>query len=205
MRKPLSVLLFLGLSLSVSAKPISLEYEGFYARLKQLNSGNYPLVDIAFSVPETNGCTIKTGFIATEKERFPLVIASHQRLLIPFDDSLKSNRATINLQMKDNAQQCGIAMQIRAKQTKKYYAQADLIALQQEMNALLRKLQGFPMRYFMADINGVSFQFEQPTTVILDGETQEIETRFNLSADQVSKLSHLEFSRQPRVVSPWIK
>ncbi len=205
MRKLLLSILLLTLNFSASAESISLEYEGFYARLKQLNSDNYSLVDIAFSVPKENGCIIESGVITTEKEQFPLVITEHQRIFIPFDESLKSNRAVIRLQMKEEAQQCGIAMQLRAKQVRSQYTQADLVALEQEMNGLLKKLQGFPMRYFMADIKGIRFQFEQATSVQIDGKQQMVDKRLSLSSQQVENLNKVEFSQQPIVVSPWIE
>ncbi|MCG9696668.1 DUF2987 domain-containing protein [Shewanella sp. Isolate11] len=205
MHRVIIAVLLLGSSFITTAAPISLEYQGFYARLKTLNAGHFPLVDIAFSVPKQNGCLIETGYISTEKERFPLVITEQQRIFIPFDDTLKSERALINLQMQDDAQQCGIAMQIRAKQTQQIYQQAELIALKADMNNLLNKLQGFPMRYFSADIDGISFQFEDSASVIIDGKQQQTNHQFSLSSDQIELLSELKFSVQPIVVSPWIK
>ena len=56
---------------SSSAETVSLEYKGFYDRLKQVNKQNYPLVELAFSVPITPDCTIVSGSITTESDQYP--------------------------------------------------------------------------------------------------------------------------------------
>ncbi|WP_421669028.1 DUF2987 domain-containing protein, partial [Shewanella indica] len=38
------------------ASQVSLNYADFYARMKVMNKGNYPLIDLAFTVPETENC-----------------------------------------------------------------------------------------------------------------------------------------------------
>ncbi|GIU35529.1 hypothetical protein TUM4644_36740 [Shewanella colwelliana] len=187
----------------VQAAPISLEYQGFYQRLKQVNKGHYPLIEIAFSVPKANGCVVKSGSLTTEKESFPLTITDKQRIFLPFDDRLKSDRAVINLDMVGDASQCGIAMQIRAKQTKQQYQQAEIVDIQNQMNALLSAMQGFPMRYFSDEITGVNFEFEHPASVVIDGNAQPVEGVFRLSRHALEQITELSFSRAPDVVSPW--
>ena len=186
------------------SSPISLEYQGFYQRLKQVNKGHYPLIELAFSVPKDNGCIIKDGFISTEKEQFPLTITAEQRVFIPFDERLKSDRALINLQMENDARQCGVAMQIRAKRTSTDYSQADLLAIQAQMDELLHSMQGFPMRYFTDDIAGISFEFVEPARVTIDGKVELIEGVYRLSRGRISDMQELSFSHAPRVVSPWV-
>lgn len=142
---------------SVQAIPISLEYQGFYQRLKQVNKGHYSQVELVFSVPNKEKCRIQSGNISTEKESFPLIITKEQRLFLPFDEKLKSDRALINLDIQGETKHCNIAMQVRAKQTKMEYTHGDIVEIQAEMNAMLSEMQGFPMRYFTTDIAGVSF------------------------------------------------
>ncbi len=190
---------------SVQAIPISLEYQGFYQRLKQVNKGHYPLIELAFSVPNKEKCRIKSGKITTEKESFPLTISKEQRLFLPYDDKLKSDRALIHLDIQGATEHCNIAMQVRAKQTKMHYTQSDIAEIQAEMNEMLSEMQGFPMRYFTTDIAGVSFLFEADShiTVKIDGVEQIVSGQLRLSREQISKLTSLELSLKPKVLSPW--
>ncbi|WP_394205971.1 DUF2987 domain-containing protein [Shewanella waksmanii] len=187
------------------AAPISLEYQGFYQRLKQVNKGHYPLVEIAFSVPKTKECVVLGGSITTEKEQFPLTINESQRLFIPFDDALKSNRAVINLDMQGDGAHCGIAMQIRAKQTKQQYVREEVQSINEQMNQLLKSMQGFPMRYFSESTNGINFEFDkdQQVTITTDGIEHRFSGVYRLSTQAISELESISFSVTPKVISPW--
>lgn len=206
MNKGLLFSCLMAVSFVAQSAPISLEYQGFYQRLKQVNKGHYPLIEVAFSVPKDNGCAIEKGFISTEKEQFPLTITSAQRVFIPFDERLKADRALINLQMADDdVSHCRLAMQIRAKRTGITYSRTDVVALQSQMDELLHQMQGFPMRYFTDEISGVNFEFDEQASVTIDGKTQLITDVFRLSRQQIDGMSELIFSRAPEVISPWIK
>ncbi|QYJ80449.1 DUF2987 domain-containing protein [Shewanella acanthi] len=207
------------------AETISLEYKGFYERLKQVNKGSFQLVELAFSVPMLANCKIEKGSISNELSSLPLTIGDNQRLFIPLDDGLKEQRTSINLDFAGSAQGCGIAMQVRAKQPSQRYDKARLTQLVTEMDSMLAKLQGFPMRYFSAPIAGLHFKFGQTTvlatqntavnngvppqqpqaTVTIDGKSQVINDNFNLSLEALHTLSTLEFSEPPQIVSPWVK
>ncbi|BAJ02131.1 DUF2987 domain-containing protein [Shewanella violacea] len=190
---------------SVQAAPISIPYQGFFQRLKQVNKGNYPLVEIAFSVPNKSKCLIKSGTITTETESFPLTITQDQRIFLPYDARLKSDRALVNLDIKGSADNCNISMQVRAKNTKQSYSQKELLELQAEMNTMLSDMQGFPMRYFSQDIEGINFEFESgsQTSVKIDGQRQVFTDKLRLSQEQLNKLSVVEFDTKPLVISPW--
>lgn len=204
MKKGLLFSCLFAASFVAQSSPISLEYQGFYQRLKQVNKGHYPLIELVFSVPKDNGCIIKEGFISTEKEQFPLTITAEQRVFIPFDERLKSDRALINLQMENDASRCGVAMQIRAKRPTVDYGKAALLAIQSQMDELLHSMQGFPMRYFTDDIAGVSFEFVEPASVTIDGKVELIEGTYRLSRQHINTMTKLSFSREPNVISPWI-
>lgn len=185
------------------AQPISLEYQSFYQRLKQVNKGNYQLVEIAFSVSKANGCKVKNGTITTEKDSFPLTITKDQRLFLPYDGQLKSDRALINLDVEGDAQTCAIAMQVRAKNTKQSYKQAELMQVEQEMNALLSQMQGFPMRYFASDIAGLNLEFDGDATVYIDDKVIPVTGTYRLESSQLATLTSLKTSVAPKVISPW--
>ncbi len=190
---------------SVQAAPISLEYQGFYQRLKEVNKGNYPLIEIAFSVPNKDLCHVKSGTLTTEKESFPLTITDQQRIFLPYDSKLKSDRALVNLEIEGPSDNCSIAMQVRAKNTKKSYSQSEVVEIQAEMNRMLYDMQGFPMRYFSDDISGLNFEFSADDKVLvsIDGKEQIVSGKFRLSSQKIEQLSKIEFNTKPLVVSPW--
>ncbi|MCL1144484.1 DUF2987 domain-containing protein [Shewanella sp. 10N.261.52.F9] len=195
--------ILLGLATTSQAAPISLEYQSFYQRLKQVNKGNYQLVELAFSVSKANGCRVKSGTISTEKDSFPLTITKDQRLFLPYDGQLKSDRALINLDVEGNAESCAIAMQVRAKNTKQNYSQAELVQIADEMNALLSQMQGFPMRLFASDIAGLNLEFAGDATVTIDDKVIPVTGTYRIETSQLNKLTSLTTSIAPKVISPW--
>ncbi|WP_297893420.1 DUF2987 domain-containing protein [Shewanella sp.] len=186
---------------------ISLEYKGFYDRLKQVNKGGYQLVEVAFSVPMQPNCIIQSGTISSEKTSTPLTYTSAQRLFIPFDDALKDQRALVNLNFAGSAEGCAIAMQVRAKRTLTEYDKAQLQQIVDEMDNLLGTMQGFPMRYFREPIAGLNFEFspEQDISVSVDGREQHIKGSFKLTAAELDSVNSLGFSQPPAILSPWVK
>ncbi|AZG73328.1 DUF2987 domain-containing protein [Shewanella livingstonensis] len=190
------------------AETVSLEYNGFYDRLKQVNKQSYPLVELAFSVPITPDCTIVSGSITTEKEQFPLTYTKQQRLFIPYDPQLKSDRGLVNINVMGAANQCGIAMQVRAKETKLQFTQAELQALTNDMNNLLDGLQGFPMKYFRKPINGLTFDFAKTQNEIIKVVIDNVETiageEFTLTIEQINQLKQISFTQKPSVISPLV-
>lgn len=203
----LSSAVLLTMSFSSFSTPVSLEYKGFYDRLKVVNKGNYQLVDIAFSVPMSADCQILSGSISTENTRYPLTYTEDQRLLLPFNDELKSNRGLVNLNVAGDASLCNIAMQVRAKQALASYSGEVLQQTATEMNALLDSIQGFPMRYFREPIAGLNFQFSPDTkvTVDIDGNKRTIGEQWQLSQHELDNIRQLSFSQAPRYISPWVK
>jgi hypothetical protein len=197
-------------SSAVCAETVSLEYAGFYDRLKQVNKHNYPFAELAFSVPKTPDCTIISGNITTAKTRAPLSYDESQRLFLPFDAEFKSDRGLINLEMAGKADTCAIAMQVRAKSVQQAYSQTELLQLKADMDGLLDGLQGFPMKYFRNPISGLTFEFalgdvERPV-IHLNGAEQQLNENghFTLSNQAIDQLEQLQFSVKPRVVSPLI-
>jgi len=192
---------------TAGAETISLEYKGFYERLTRVNQGNYQLVELAFSVPMTPNCQLQRGSISSEKFSTPLSYTESQRLFIPFDANLKEQRALVNLAFAGSAQGCGIAMQVRAKQTLAQYDGERLRQIAAEMDQLLGAMQGFPMRYFSEPIAGLHFEF--PADAVVDitrnGRTQVSQGPLRIAAADVATLETLSFSQRPTVLSPWVK
>lgn len=203
MKKHLLLSLIILSCSAVHAEPISLEYQGFYQRLKQVNKGNYQLVEVAFSVSKANDCKVIDGTITTEKESYPLTITKEQRIFLPYDVKLKSDRALVNLNVDGDANSCAIAMQVRAKNTKLAYEASELLQIQSEMDALLNQMQGFPMRYFSPDIAGLNLEFGTEVIMTLDGKQIPVSGTYRLARDVIEQLKSIEFTQSPKVISPW--
>ncbi|MCC4831852.1 DUF2987 domain-containing protein [Shewanella sp. 10N.7] len=198
---------FVLLSPTSIADSVSIPYAGFYERLKQVNKHNYQLVEIAFSVPKNDNCKMLSGNITTEKDEFPLTYDKHQRLYLPFDAQLKSDRGLLNIEVEGDSSLCGVAMQVRAKSTQQEYVQAELMAVKDDMDALLDGQQGFPMKYFRKPITGLTFSFSDsdlPVIATIDGKAQSISNQLQLTSEQLANLKALSFNAMPFVVSPYV-
>lgn len=188
----------------VSAQTISLEYQGFYNHLKKANKGNFNLIEIAFSVPNKPACQITKGTISTESKQLPLTYTKTQRLYIPYDDQLKHDRALINLDIKGDTKDCGIAVQVQTRTNTTHYTGEQLNEIELQMTQLLKQMQGFPMRYFSDDIKGLTFKFAAPVT-IYHNQQQLKQSQLQLSQQQIADLTQLNFSDAPMQIVPWVK
>lgn len=185
---------------------VSLEYKGFFDRLKLVNKGSYPLIEIAFSVPNKEKCEVIGGNISTEKAEYPLTYTQTQRLYLPYDAELKRDRALVNLDILGDKKHCAIAMQVRARQVFKSYKPETLRQMNSEMDDLLDAMQGFPMKYFRNDIAGINFDFgdQKSVEINIDGRSDVFDGQYHLSIEKLEQLKSLSFAVEPNVVSPWI-
>ncbi|MCW3173779.1 DUF2987 domain-containing protein [Shewanella subflava] len=193
-------------SFNAISDTVSLEYSGFYNPLKRVNKASYPYVELVFSVPKSENCTIVSGNITTESQSFPLTYTKDQRIFMPFDDDLKSNRGLVNIEVQGDSSQCGIAMQVRARETLIRYTGKSLQLVLDDMNGLLDTLQGFPMKYFRKPLTGLTFEFvdDKPLTMTMNGKTATIQSRVTLSSKQIESIQDLSFSEKPNILSPWV-
>ncbi|MCL1123753.1 DUF2987 domain-containing protein [Shewanella surugensis] len=187
------------------AAPFSLEYQGFYQRLKKVNKGHFQLVEVAFLVPNKDKCRILSGNIATENNTYPLAYSDAQQLYIPYDPKLKSNRALINMDIEGESKDCSLMMQVRVKTPKLSYDAAEVQQIQTEMDTLLSDMQGFPMRYFSDPISGLNVEFNEPTQVSIDGIEVYVGQKYHLGHKEVEQFSRIYFSHKPKLISPWIE
>lgn len=183
----------------------SLEYKGFYQRLKQFHKGDYQLVELTFSVPKAKGCILQGANIKGETGQYPLVYNQEQRLFFPFDEQIKSERTLVNLIFDGDGQDCSIAMQLRSKRTKMQYNQQELLQTFNELNQASKKLQGFPLKYFTQDILGLQFSFENDTSLMVNDKKikQSVDRKISLSKQDLEKFSTISLTDYPKFISPW--
>ncbi|WP_298774208.1 DUF2987 domain-containing protein [uncultured Shewanella sp.] len=193
------------MSIGAYASSFSLEYQGFYQRLKKVNQGHFQLIEMAFLVPNKQKCRIQSGNITTEKHTYPLSYNNEQQLYLPYDAKLKTDRALINMDIAGDVQDCSIMMQVRVKHPKNAYAADDVKQIQSEMNTLLKSMQGFPMKYFFNPISGLNIEFDEPTQVSIDGIQVYMGEQFHLGQAEIERLSRIIFSHEPKLISPWFK
>ncbi|QIR14562.1 DUF2987 domain-containing protein [Shewanella aestuarii] len=190
------------------ADTVSLEYSGFYDRLKRVNKNSYPNAELVFSVPLDDNCKILSGSITTESQNYPLTYTKQQQIFLPFDAGLKSDRGLVNIEVAGDASQCAIAMQVRGKTILTHYSHNQLQRILDDMNGLLDALQGFPMKYFRKPLSGLTFEFsrdnQQDLTMKVDGVSQTISNKMTFTTEQVNYVKQIEFSQPPIMISPWV-
>ncbi len=196
-------------SSNLIAGEVSLRYEDFYSRMKVMHKENYQLIELTFSVPQTQGCKIEKANISTERMTVPLSFTKAQRLYLPYDVELKRQRALVNLQVEGESANCGLAVQIRAKSPKAEYDQATLKQIYSEMDEMQGAMKGFPMKYFHDAIQGLRFTLPAETRLVLEQdkgyEEFTVSGNWSLSAEQIEQSKSLTFSAVPDVISPWVE
>ena len=205
----LTLLGTLSLSAAAVAGEVSLRYEDFFSRMKVMHKDNYQLTELTFSVPNRAGCRLQEASISTEQNVRPLSFTKAQRLYIPYDEELKQRRALVNLKVDGESDNCGLAVQIRAKTTQTEYKQAMLAQLYREMDEMQAAMKGFPMKYFHSPIQGLRFTLPENTRIILEKDKGydefTVSGNWSLSEKQIGSAKSLSFSIAPEVISPWVE
>lgn len=190
------------------AEQVSLKYVDFYKPLTKAYQHNYQLIELVFSLPK-NHCAIHKAQIRTQNSEQELSYTAEQRLFIPFEESLKRQDALMQFDIDGDASRCGIAIQIRSKDTDLKYSRRGLIQLYDEMNKLQAELLGFPLKYFQQDLAGLVFRFDQVTKVEMKTnssvQSYEIMGNWPITITDINGIDSLLFSTTPAVVSPWIQ
>lgn len=190
---------------SANATSVSLDYSNFYNRLKEVHKNDYSLVTMGFYVPKTKDCIIKSGSITTESKTYPLSYSKHQELLLPYDENLKKDRALINLALAGDSSKCAIQIQVNSTSKLKKYNKKSLKSIYTEMNGLMSVMQGFPLKYFSQDLEGLTFHFDNKSQVKVDDRLTTTTGSFKISKKEINKLDSLSFSLVPIKISPWVK
>ena len=159
-----------------SAQPLEFNYDGLYKSLDTVASGDFSELRLAFylyeQAPGESGkrkpCRITSGLITDGINEAPLVSAANGELLLPHNDKLKQDKAKVRLELA-NGQQCALSMQVELADTEMDSFQLkDLHRWHGQMSRLFDTLAGWPGRYFMPDVVGVTLEFAKGT----DGEVR---------------------------------
>ncbi|WP_440055796.1 DUF2987 domain-containing protein [Pseudoalteromonas sp. T1lg65] len=145
---------FLLFSFHCHSKTLTLEYGGFYDRLKAQSKGNYQYASVGFYLidsEDTNKkCVVKSGKIVTEKLTLPLSYTRDSKLLLPFDKSLDADKAQMVIDTVDEAQECQLKMQIEAQYIEELIlSKAELYLIHSEFQQLMADLSGVFIKVFM--------------------------------------------------------
>lgn len=197
----------------VSAETLSLNYEGFYDRMKVVKDDDYSLVDMQFTlVEERTGvpCPVVEGVLLTEStEQNILIKDDTKQIFLPFDKTLDSDKAILTFNIP-GATRCTLSMQVVSSMTLlSHFEVSKLNDVRYQFEALYDDLAGFFVSWLLPDIKGVIFDFAKATTVsdsLLNNPAISCElTRCFVDLSVGSQLPDtIEFSSSPTVLRPWI-
>ena len=165
---------------AAAAQPLEFNYDGLYKSLDTVANGDFAELRLAFylyeQTPDASGkrrpCRIASGLITDGVNEAPLVSAANGELLLPHNDKLKQDKAKVRLELAGE-QQCALSMQVELADTEmESFRLKDLHRWHGQMSRLFDTLAGWPGRYFMPDVVGVTLEFAEGTdgAVTLDGE-----------------------------------
>ncbi len=205
-----SLLAGLLLLAATPAKALMLDYGGFYDRMKVVNRADYPLVSIAFYLNHRElgaPCVIQQAALRFKGETLPVGVNANNELLLPFKSEFKTDKAVLDLEV-EQGQQCDFAMQLRfSDPLQATFTQAELTALIDQFDSVLKGFAGFPFRLLQPDVTGVVIQPAEGS-VITGSESlpaADPRGRITLTRDQLETLDSLAFSLPPRWIGPYIQ
>lgn len=199
---------------SVSAETLSLNYEGFYDRMKVVKDDDYSLVDMQFTLVterDSKPCPVKEGLLLTETtEQNILIKEDNKQIFLPFDKQLDSDKAILTFNIPGPAR-CTLSMQVIS--TLPMQKNLDVSKLQEVRNqfeALYDDLAGIFVSWLLPDVQGVILDFDglEASTPALKQTHPAVSCQLNrcfVTLNQEAKLpATLTFTATPTVIRPWI-
>jgi len=162
MKKLLGAVALLALlSGSVTAAETSFTYSGIYKSLKTAQQSGFSQLSLNFYLRQTGSnktCPTERVYLADGENQYTLSVTESGQLLLPLDKKLKQDHAAITLVTKEPVA-CHLAMEIAVvefelAQLSKHNVQSWL----SQFNAMYEKLAGWPGKYFMPEIVGLTFE-----------------------------------------------
>jgi len=191
----LAALLLLALSGNAKAAETSFTYGGIYKSLKTAQQTAFSQLSLGFFLRQTsNGqmCPTTRVYLSDGEQEIDLSVTSQGKLLLPLDKKFKQDHAAITL-VTDQAMICHLAMEIAVAdfeldtispvKVKQWLAQ---------FNALYSALAGWPGRYFMPKVAGLTFKLDKQTSGGLQYKHNEQVSRIAAESAQRFVLSQAE-------------
>jgi hypothetical protein len=200
-----SITLFLWaciLSPIVSAETLEVEYASFYGHVKKLDDPDTNALRFAFGfwhIDKQRLCHIESAKIVTQKQQIPLVIENNARFTVPLDKILKMARATVNIELTDQANQCDISVQLETLPVflKTQYTNSDLMMLFKQYQSFFNDIGGL-FSFLMPSVEGLSIKIDK-TVEVTEGLKPLLNAQGSLQLSQqwIEEGNTLTLSQQP--------
>lgn len=172
-----TTLSLLCLALPVKAEQYRFTYTKLYYQLKVNQKEGHEDVRMAlfFNDAQTGkACQITKAWMEKEEHYEEFTIPSNQELPLPIDNNLKSANPLVYIQTEEG-KQCDISMEVLANKSFRGSVSAkELKELTIQMDAMLADIGGMFSKYFMPDVEGVTFVFSDTVTKGVSTSTGEL-------------------------------
>lgn len=181
------VLLAVFLTTAAAAETLEVEYASFYSHVKKLDNPETNALRFAFGfwhIGQQRLCQVTAAKIVTQKQQLPLVIESSGRFTVPLDKILKMAKATVDIDLADQANQCDMSVQLETlpKYLKTRYNNDELLLLFNQYQSFFKDMGGF-LSFMMPAVDGLNLLIEDEA-----GLTDELKAMLN--ADGVLLLTY---------------
>lgn len=151
-------------SSAVVAETLEVEYASFYSHVKKLDDPDTNALRFAFGfwhIHQARLCHVSDAKIVTQKQQLPLVVENNGRFTVPLDKILKMARATVKIELADQANQCDMSVQLETLPSylKADYSNSELLMLLAQYQTFFNDIGGF-LSFMMPSVQGLTVQLE---------------------------------------------
>ena len=187
----------LGATLSaplLQAETLALDYSGFYKYMAKVEKAKVEHAELGFYLSRSDGqglCAIASGLIQVDEEvRGEVTVLPHGQFTLTQDKELDLDKAKVVLEMPDSSQ-CNISIQIQSNLPAGVHHLSELRAVEDDMYRLLQKMAGWPGKYFVPKLQGITLNPALPGTLV-QGQVPR-------------KLSHAELAEEGSIQLPAVR
>ncbi|GGK45282.1 DUF2987 domain-containing protein [Aliivibrio fischeri] len=206
-----TTLSLLCLALPVKAEQYRFTYTKLYYQLKVNQKEGHEDVRMAlfFNDAQTGkACQITKAWMEKEEHYEEFTIPSNQELPLPIDNNLKSANPLVYIQTEEG-KQCDISMEVLANKSFRGSVSAkELKELTIQMDAMLADIGGMFSKYFMPDVEGVTFVFSDTVTKGVSTSTGELlplnNGKVTIDLRKYSDDVKFELPTEVLKVTPWL-
>lgn len=153
-------------------------------------------------------CQITKAWMEKEEHYEEFTIPSNQELPLPIDNNLKSANPLVYIQTEEG-KQCDISMEVLANKSFRGSVSAkELKELTIQMDAMLADIGGMFSKYFMPDVEGVTFVFSDTVTKGVSTSTGELlplnNGKVTIDLRKYSDDVKFELPTEVLKVTPWL-
>jgi len=198
----------------------SFTYNGLYKSIKTASANEFSQVSLNFyllkkdvKAGESKVCPVESGYISDGEHTMDLIVTDRGQMLLPLDKSLKQDHAAITI-ITPQQDMCQLKMQIEVASFELPNASVrSLNGWTTQITALYEKLAGWPGRYFMPNLVGLTFTFsdvESSSAYLVTPQGRQLlasakADKLYFSLDDLSELpadGQLQFSSELTAVTP---